>query len=68
MISSRNGRRKTHHHGRLLDARRLERGEASQVPLAAEATDVVANQPLFAVLFDRLGLRSQYGFPVLRTS
>ena len=30
----------THHYGRLLEARRLERGEAPQVPLAAEATDV----------------------------
>jgi hypothetical protein len=29
----------THHYGGLLDARTLERGEAPQVPLAAEATD-----------------------------
>ena len=39
MISSRNGRRK-HTYGRLLDAKTLERGEAPQVPLGAEATDV----------------------------
>ena len=30
----------THHYGRLLEARTLERGETPQVPLAAEATDV----------------------------